>query len=85
MDRIINMIVRSGMTEIQAREVLDLAIPKLNNFIQKYNIMFSAPDASFPDVVYTLFFEYLKPTALAWIDKNIPGALFRDQFKEIQP
>lgn len=75
-----SMLVSNGMFENQAKEVIDLAIPKLNELANDYKITFESPDDHYPDVMYKLWFMTIKTIALKWIDENKPEAWFREMF-----
>lgn len=74
------MLVSNGMFENQAKEVIDLAIPKLNELVDDYTISFESPSSDYPDMVYNIWFMTIKPIALKWIDDNKPMAWFRELF-----
>lgn len=75
-----NMLVLNGMFESQAKEVIELSIPKLNELDKDYTITFDSSSNSYPDVIYQLWFMTIKPIALEWIDKNKPMAWYRGMF-----
>jgi hypothetical protein len=75
-----NMLVLNGMFESQAKEVIELSIPKLNELDKDYTITFDSSSNSYPDVIYQLWFMTIKPIALEWIDKNKQMACYRGMF-----
>lgn len=77
-EKLITILVSCGMFESQAKEVLELAKPVLNQ--DNYHITFNAPETDYPKTVYNLWFEMMKPVALKWIDENKPKAWFRPMF-----
>jgi len=79
-EKLINMLVEYGMFEEQAKEVIELAIPKLNELADDYVITYDAPDDQYPTGVYTVWFISIKKIALQWIDENKPEAWYREMF-----
>jgi hypothetical protein len=80
-DKFINMLVNNGMFEEQAKEVMQLAEPKLTELADDYNIRFDSPAESYPNAVYNVLFISIKATALQWIDANKPQAWYRLMFE----
>jgi len=74
------MLMQNGMTETQANEVLVIAIPKMNDIVEDYNIDFNDSSDTYPKAIYTVLFMTVKQTALEWIEKNIPMAWFKPMF-----
>jgi hypothetical protein len=79
-EKLISMLVANGMFENQAKEVIELAIPKLNELVEDYNITFEAPSKQYPDMIYNLWYITIKPIALDWINKNAPMAWYKEMF-----
>ena len=79
-EKLESMLVANGMFENQAKEVIDLSIPKLNELADGYTITFESPSKQYPDMIYNLWFITIKPIALKWIDDNKPMAWFREMF-----
>lgn len=75
-----SMLVANGMFENQAKEVIELSIPKLYELADDYTITFESPSNQYPDMIYNLWYMTIKPIALKWIDDNKPMAWFRDMF-----
>ena len=75
-----SMLIQYGMFESQAKEVIDLSIPKLNELVDEYKISFDRPQTEYPDTLYSILFLNIKPIALKWIDDNKPMAWYRDMF-----
>ena len=78
--KLINMLVQMGVFEQHATQIVELAKPELNKVVNDYTITFNAPSQSYPDVCYNLWIELIKPTALKWIDENLPQAWYRQMF-----
>jgi hypothetical protein len=79
-EKLESMLVANGMFENQAKEVIDLSIPKLNELADDYTITFESPSNQYPDMIYNLWYITIKPIALKWIDDNKPMAWFREMF-----
>lgn len=78
------MLVKNGMFESQAKEVIDLSIPVINELAGGYEVTFDAPAKDYPPVLYGWWFQTIKPIALKWIIENKPNAWFRAMFEETQ-
>jgi len=74
------MLTQNGMAESQANEVMKLAIPKMNNIVEDYNIDFNDSSDTYPEPIYTVLFMTVKQTALEWIETNVPMAWFKPMF-----
>jgi hypothetical protein len=79
-EKLESMLVANGMFEKQAKEVIELSIPKLNELADDYTITFESPSNQYPDMIYKLWYVTIKPIALKWIDDNKPMAWFREMF-----
>jgi len=79
-EKLESMLIANGMFENQAKEVIELSIPKLNELADDYTITFESPSNQYPDMIYNLLYMTIKPIALKWIDDNKPMAWFREMF-----
>lgn len=79
-EKLEGMLVANGMFESQAKEVIKLSIPKLNELSEDYKITFESPSNKYPDIMYPLWYMTIKPIALKWIIDNKPMAWFREMF-----
>jgi hypothetical protein len=79
-EKLESMLVANGMFENQAKEVIELSIPKLNELADGYKITFESASNQYPDMIYNLWYMTIKPIALKWIDDNKPKAWFRKMF-----
>ena len=79
-ERLEKMLVKNGMFDSQAKKVMDLAIPELQNLVEDYHITFDRPSEEYPKVVYGILFLDIKPIALKWIEENCPMAWFKPMF-----
>ncbi len=79
-EKLESMLVANGMFENQAKEVMQLAMPRLNELVDDYEISFQSQSNQYPPMIYNLWFEEVKPIALKWIDDNKPMAWFRGMF-----
>jgi hypothetical protein len=80
------MLTDLGMFESQAKEVLEISIPKINNMEvnKNYNVSWNACSSGYPQVIYNILFMTIKVDARDWIAKNKPEAWFRPMF-ELSP
>jgi len=79
-EKLESMLIENGMFETQAKEVMEIAIPELNELVENYQITFNRPSSEYPNVIYNILFLAVKPIALKWIDENKPMAWFRSTF-----
>lgn len=79
-DRFESMLVGNGMFESQAKEVMDIAIPQLNESVEYYQITFNRPQEEYQCGIYGVIFDIIKPIALKWIEDNAPNAWFKPMF-----
>lgn len=85
-EKLESMLVSNGISDIQAKEVMEMAMPLLDNELgidegePIYKLTYDRPASEYPDFLYPILFRRLKPIALQWIDKNKPQAWFRDMF-----
>ena len=73
------MCVERGMFEEQAKEVVELTIPKIDAQ-DDYKTTWDRPANEYPDSLYAVMFLYVKETAKKWIEQNIPQAWFKPMF-----
>ena len=76
-----SMLVENGMFENQAKQVMTVAIPVLDEMVDNYKFTWDRPSEEYPKELYSVVFLSLKPIALKWIDENIPLAWFRPMFE----
>jgi hypothetical protein len=81
-DRLIKMLIACGFAAQQAEQVLELAKPKLNELAGGYAITFHANENQYPEMMYSLWFETIRPTALDWLNQNQPNAWFKGVFEK---
>lgn len=79
-EKLIKSLVNKGMSESQAKEVIELAIPEINKLSNDYSITWERPFEEYPEIMYHLWWMIIKPIALKWIDENKPMAWFREMF-----
>jgi hypothetical protein len=80
-DKLISMLIANGMFESQAKEVMQIAIPQLNEIVEDYSINFEDCENTYPKVIYNVLFSSIKPIAFKWIEKNKPKAWYKPMFK----
>lgn len=79
-EKLVNMLVNMGMFESQAKTVIELAIPVLNESTDGYKITWNRPSEEYPKEMYAIWLFQIKPVALKWIDENCPKAWYRSMF-----
>jgi hypothetical protein len=77
---LINMLIERGMFLSQANEVMELAVPQLNDLVEGYSISLDSRSDDYPKEIYKVLFGCIRPIALKWIDDNKPQAWYRDVF-----
>ena len=82
-ERIENMLIENGMFKQQAVKVMEKAIPKLNSIVENYDITWNGSASEYPDVIYNILYNAVKPIALKWINDNIPMAWYKPMFETI--
>jgi hypothetical protein len=77
------MLVKNGMFESQAKEVMDIAISELIKSVDVtyYEINFNRNSNEYPEVLYSVLYMSIKPIALKWIEDNKPMAWFKPMFE----
>jgi len=80
-EKLEQMLIDSGMFPTQAKEVMILAIPELNDLVEDYSITFDRPSDEYPEVIYGVLFISIKPIALQWLEDNIPMAWYKPIFQ----
>ncbi len=97
--RLIGNLIDCGMSQSQAEQIIELAIPVLDKQAHEingfhgvtfepenpYHINWDSPSFHYPDGLYAAWFMSIKPIALKWIDENKPQAWFRDMFVDKHP
>jgi hypothetical protein len=79
-EKLESMLVNNGMFESQAKEVMEIAMPKLNELVDDYKISFYSSYSEYPEVIYDVLFLAVKPIALKYIEENIPQAWYKPMF-----
>jgi hypothetical protein len=79
-EKLTNMLIERGMFLPQANEVMELAVPKLNDLVEDYSVSLNSNSTDYPQVIYNVLFMSIRPVALKWIDDNLPQAWYRDMF-----
>ncbi len=80
-ERLINELTKRGMFESQAKEVLELAKPKIESIIEDYKITWNSSSDDYPNSIYNVWFMTVKSIALKWINENKPEAWFKPMFQ----
>jgi len=79
-ETLINMLIERGMFLSQANEVMELAVPQLNDLVEGYSISLDSRSDEYPYQMSKILFAAIRPIALKWIDDNKPQAWYRDVF-----
>lgn len=79
-EKLQSMLVNNGMFESQAKEVMEIAIPELNDLVEDYSITFNGSASQYPNVIYDILFLAIKPIALKWIEEKMPMAWYKPMF-----
>ena len=79
-EKLTNMLIERGMFLPQANEVMELAVPQLNDLVEDYSVSLNSNSTDYPQVIYNVLFMSIRPVALKWIDDNLPQAWYRDMF-----
>ncbi len=88
--KFINMLIGNGMSECQAKSVMEIAKPhingimsdyNINSILSGYNITWNTPSSDYPNVIYNVLYNEIKPIALKWINDNVPHAWFKPMFE----
>lgn len=79
-EKLIQMCVDRGMSQQQAKEVVDNAVPDMNKEAGNYRITWNRPANEYPDVMYSTWFVTVARHAVEWIETNMPQAWFRPMF-----
>jgi len=74
------ILYKHGLFEQQARKIVDLAIPKINELSDDYQIEWDSDEDVYQEDMYNFLFSLIKPEALKWIDENVPKAWYRENF-----
>ena len=81
-EKLEHMLTERGMFDSQAKSVIDMAIPTLNNLVVGYVITYNSPSTDYTTTMYNIWFNSIRPIALKWIDDNVPQAWYRPMFVE---
>ncbi len=76
-----SILVRMGMFDTQAEQVMELAKPELDKTIKYYDITWESDSTGYPDVIYRILMIEIKPIALEWIEDNTPHAWYKVMFE----
>lgn len=74
------ILFKYGMYEQQAKMVMDIAIPKIDEISDDYQILWDSDCDVYNDEMYNYLFSIIKPEALRWIDEHAPKVWFRNNF-----
>lgn len=80
-EKLEDMLINCGMFDSQAKEVIDISIPELDEVAGNYRITFDRPANEYPEPIFDILFLHIKPIALKWIKQNKPEAWFKGVFE----
>ena len=81
-EKLESRLVSDGMSEVDAKEVMELAIPEINKSDRAggYKVTFNRNCVEYPDAIYSVLYRVIRPIAYGWISKNKPKAWYREMF-----
>ncbi|MFZ2310449.1 MAG: hypothetical protein WAW11_02805 [Patescibacteria group bacterium] len=79
-EKLIKMLVDNGMFESQAKKVLEIAIPKIEEATSNHDFTWDRPAEEYPESLYEIMWICVKATAKDWLAENAPQAWFRPMF-----
>jgi hypothetical protein len=79
-ERISSMLEARGMSQDQANKVIDLTMVELQKIVPHYEITLDRPAHEYPQIIYGVVFQVMKPIAFKWIIDNVPAAWFKESF-----
>ena len=80
-EKLIQMCVNRGMFESDATQVVEMAMPEIDELDPNHKITWNYPSDGYPDQFYAVMFLAVSKKAIEWIDKNKPKAWFRGMFQ----
>lgn len=78
--RVKSFLTKRGLSDREADEIMDIAIPEIESLNANYNITWNSNANGYDEAVYNMLWWLLRPIALKWIVFNIPNAWFKDAF-----
>ena len=82
-EKIVDNLVKMGLSDGEAKEVFVLAKPELDGTISNYNITWDRPHDEYSDVLYAIWMMSIKEIGLQWIEDNCPQAWFKPMFQPL--
>jgi uncharacterized iron-regulated protein len=79
-EKLESMLCEHEMFAQQAQKVMDIAIPKINEFSGELEITWDSDWDAYEDEMYEFLYNMIKPEALAWINEHAPKAWYRENF-----
>ena len=82
-EKVESMLIDLGMFERHAKDVMEKAKPQIDEVMKNinYRITWDRPASEYPEVLFTMVFDAVKPFAYAWYEENLPEAWNKDMFK----
>jgi hypothetical protein len=79
-EKLESLLVREGMFNQQAIEVINISIKKIDELSGSSPIDWESDSNSFGVDEYDFLMRIIKPYALEWIENNVPKAWFKENF-----
>jgi len=83
-EKLIKKLMKLGLFENQAKEIMELAIPELNKIVPEYQITWNSPAEGYLEVFYNIMMVTIKRVALEWLKENKPEAWCIPMFEPIK-
>lgn len=76
-EKLVEQLEAIGMFNKDANNVVDLAIPELEKLVPDYRITWDRDSEGYPDVMYNVWLQCVKPIALAYTEQHHPQAWYK--------
>lgn len=80
-ERFEKMLVNNCMFEDDAKKVMDIAIPIIDDVNPDYHYTWDRPADEYPQPIYNILFFEIKKIALKYIEENCPMAWYKPLFE----
>lgn len=74
-------LVNKGLMPFQAKEIMNLAIPRLDEVVPEYKTTWNRPFDEYPAAMYAVWQIEVNKVALEWIEMHCPNAWFKPMFQ----
>lgn len=79
-EKLEHILTEFGLFHQQAEKVMDIAVPKINEISDDYQIEWDSDWETYEDEMYNFLFSIVKPEVLKWIEEHCPKAWFKENF-----